>query len=247
MNIEQVLNQLGFSANETRVYLATLDLVRASAQDVAQKAALPRTTVYPILRKLIYRGLVAKTLEKNKTRFMVENPEKLLELVEGLEQELRTKMDDLRNRYRGNSSKPRIALYEGNEAIQKVLDDTLHSKPSEILEWNTDQFFNYDRYKIDRSYISKRVKLNIPARRLASAGSDWETKHKTKDVDELSKTRILSTDRYSPNIEVNIYSNKIAFINYTESMSLIIESEPIASAMKQIYELTWKQAETENL
>jgi hypothetical protein len=44
---------------------------------------------------------------------------------------------------------------------------------------------------------------------------------------------------FNPKIEVNIYNNKIAFMNYAENMSVIIESKPIADAMRQAYELSW--------
>jgi len=34
----------------------------------------------------------------------------------------------------------------------------------------------------------------------------------------------------------------VAFLNYAEDMSVIIESKPIADAMRQAYELSWRGA-----
>jgi len=59
---------------------------------------------------------------------------------------------------------------------------------------------------------------------------------------ELSETLILPKEIFDPQIEVNIYNNKVAFLNYAENMSVIIESKPIADAMKQAYELSWEGA-----
>ena len=42
-----------------------------------------------------------------------------------------------------------------------------------------------------------------------------------------------------PGIEVNIYGDKVAFLNYAENMSVIIESKAIAKAMRQAYHLSW--------
>jgi hypothetical protein len=50
-------------------------------------------------------------------------------------------------------------------------------------------------------------------------------------------------DKFWPGIEVNIYNNKVAFLNYAEKMSVIIESPAIAEAMRQVYELSWRGAE----
>lgn len=242
MKIENILSQLGFSENEIEIYLATLDLSSASAQEIAKQAGLPRTTAYSILRRLVRRGLVGKTVKRSKTRFVAEDPKKLQGLIDTLNTELQSKMQDLDARYRGKSSKPRVTIYEGSDAIGKVFSDTLHSKPKEILEWNTNEFFKYDQYKIDRNYIKKRVAKGIHAKRIASKESGWDTKHKKRDEQELSQTLTIPGNLFDPAIEVNIYNNKVAFINYTESMSMIIESKPIADAMKQVYELTWRQA-----
>jgi transglutaminase/protease-like cytokinesis protein 3 len=79
---------------------------------------------------------------------------------------------------------------------------------------------------------------------MAAKGSKWQYKNQPKDGQELSETLILPEEIFSPNIEVNIYNNKVAFLNYAENMSVIIESKAIAEAMKQVYELSWRGAKT---
>lgn len=241
MRLENILPQLGFSENETKIYLSTLEVGQGSAQQIAKSASLPRTTAYSILEKLAERGVVGKTLTRGKLRFIAEPPSRLLSLVRSVEHDLEAMLPELEAVYNKNGSKPKIVFYEGKEAIQKVYDDTLAEKPKEILEWNTDQFFEYDKYHIDRLYIDKRVKRGIHAKRIAAAGSRYE-KNMHFDKAELSETRIVSSSEFAPDIEVNIYNNKVAFINYVESMSVIIESKPIADAMRQAYELSWRGA-----
>lgn len=73
-------------------------------------------------------------------------------------------------------------------------------------------------------------------------GSKWDTKHKYLDQKELSQTAIVPKEQFNPQIEVNIYNNKVAFLNYAENMSVIIESKAIADAMRQAYELSWRGA-----
>lgn len=241
MKLNTLLSEIGFSENETRVYLAALELGKGSAQRIAKVAGVPRTTAYAILEKLVGRGVVGKTLERGKLRFVGEPPSRLVALVRGLEYELEQNLPELEAVFNKNGAKPKIIFYEGKEAIQKVYDDTLAEAPEEILEWNTDEFFEHDKYHIDRLYIDKRVKKKIHAKRIAAAGSRYE-KNLRFDRAELSETRIVPANVFSPDIEVNIYNNKVAFINYVESMSIIIESPAIAKAMKQAYELSWKGA-----
>ncbi|MFA6511954.1 MAG: helix-turn-helix domain-containing protein [Patescibacteria group bacterium] len=237
MKIEQILEKFGFSTNESKVYLSSLEMGLASAQDIAKKAGLKRTTTYSVLSYLVDRGVVGKTIVKNKTRFVAEPPDKLLNLVNEVKESITDVLPQLEAIYNTNDAKPKITFYEGESAIHNVYEDTLKEKPMEILEWNTNAFF--DRFPKEYNYIEKRAALGIKARRISSKGSLWDTTHKRMDKMELAETIGVQKELFDPKIEVNIYNNKVAFMNYAENMSIIIESKAIADAMRQAYELSW--------
>lgn len=237
MRFESVLTQIGLSQNEAKVYLANLETGLSSAQDIAKIAGLQRTTTYSVLSLLVKRGLVGKSQIRGKSRFVAEPPEKLLALVGSLQEQIKKALPELAAIQNKNEKKPKIIFFEGKEAIQNVYDDTLREKPSEILEWNTDLYF--ERFPKNYNYIDQRVSLGIKARRIAGSGSLWEREHKPYNQSELAKTKIVPREKFWPAIEVNIYNNKVAFMNYAENMSVIIESKAIADAMRQVYELSW--------
>lgn len=240
MTKEQLLQKIGFSQNEAKIYLASLELGLSSAQKIAEKAKLQRTTTYSVLKYLVNRGVIGQSQVRGKTRYKAEPPDKLLSTIKDLEHEIQKQLPELEAIYNANEKKPKIIFYEGKQAIQNVYDDTLREKPEEILEWNTDAYFDYP--SVDPTYIAKRMALNIHAKRIAGSGSRWQTKHKNYDTSELAETIIISKEKFWPNVEINIYNNKIAFLNYAESMSVIIESKAIAEAMKQAYYLSWEGA-----
>jgi sugar-specific transcriptional regulator TrmB len=240
MKIREILGQLGFSDNETKIYLAALEMGTASAQDIAKKAELKRTTGYSVLSYLVNRGVVGKTIIKNKTRFVAESPEKLLNLVNEIKINITKVLPELEAVYNKKETKPKITFFEGQNAIHNVYEDTLKEKPKEILEWNTNAFFN--RFPKDYNYIEKRIALGIRAKRIAGKGSQWDTTHKYLDEKELAETLVVPKDLFDPQIEVNIYNNKVAFMNYSDNMSVIIESKAIADSMRQAYELSWRGA-----
>jgi len=242
MNLDQILIKLGYTANEAKIYLAALECGTASAQEIAKKAGLPRTSAYSILKELINAGIIGKTLVRGKSRFIAEPPQKLKLKLNALEKEFDESMPEFQALYNKSDTKPKILFFEGRSAMQKVYDDTLKEKPEVILEWNTNDYFDFDKYDVDPEYIEKRMKLNIKARRIAGAGSKWDTEHKRFDHAELSETKIVPKENFWPSIEVNIYGNKVAFLNYAENTSIIIESKPLAEAMKQAYELSWQGA-----
>ena len=114
------------------------------------------------------------------------------------------------------------------------------------MEYNTNAYFE-GKTNVDPSYIKKRVALGIKARRIAGKGSRWDTKHRYLDEKELSQTMVVAKEKFDPKIEINIYKNKVAFLNYEENMSVIIDSKAIAEAMRQAYELSWKGAQAERI
>ena len=237
MKLEKVLKNLGFSKNEAKVYLAALTTGLASAQDIAKQAGLQRTTTYSVLNVLVQKGVVGKSKVRGKSRFLAESPQKLVALAQEVQSDLDRALPELEAIHNRQEKKPKVLFYEGKEAIQNVYDDTLREQPKEILEWNTDAYFT--DFPKDHDYIDTRVKLGIHAKRIAGKGSKWDTEHKRYDPNELSETAIVPKDMFWPDIEVNIYNNKVAFMNYEEKNSVIIESQVIADAMRQVYELSW--------
>ena len=238
MQISQLLQKLGFSENETKVYLAALELGTSSAQDIGDKALVKRTTAYSVLGYLINRGVMGKTKIKGKARFVAEPPERLLLLTKEIEQGIKTSLPELEAIYNKNQIKPKITFYEGIEGIKNVFEDTLREKPKEILMWLTDDYFK-DLQQYSADYIKERVKLDMHARRIAPAGSIWIRQNKKHDAQELSETIAVPSDMMSIGIEVNVYNNKLAFMNFREKIGIIIESKAIADAMRQAYELSW--------
>jgi len=88
-NIQEIknkLNQLGFSANEIKVYIATAQLKETTAAKIAQKVSLPRTTVISVLTRLKEQKYLANYVYKGTTYYWIESP---YALTQALEQKLK--------------------------------------------------------------------------------------------------------------------------------------------------------------
>lgn len=244
MQLEKLLGAIGFSENESKVYLACLGVGTASAQKIAEQAGLPRTTVYSVLTYLVKRGIVAKTVQQDKTRFLAEAPEKLLNLLTDLKRQVEKSLPELEALYNTSQTKPKILFYEGKGSIRRMLDDTLEQRPKEILMWNSDRYFEFDRYGHDKDYIEKRVSLGIHGKRICGKGSKWALENKKRDAKELSETVVVQKKMFLQGVEINIYNEKVMFMNFAENNGLIIESRAIAETMKEVYQLSWLGAKT---
>lgn len=239
MTTNKILIDLGFSENEARVYLAALETGIASAQEIAQKCKLKRTTTYSVLCPLVRKGFIAQTVEKGKKRFIAEDPQNLIKIFEQRQKMLEKVLPELEAVYNNKKIKPKVLFFEGLDGIKKIYEDTIKECPDEILEWNTTKFFKAFP-GFPKTYVEERKKNNISAKRIAPNDIQW-IEHKKKDAAEFSETKILPMDIFNIPIEINIYNNKVAFMSYKDEIGLIIESEGIAEAMRKIYGMFWER------
>ena len=67
MILENVVQNIGLNAKETKIYLACLELGPSPASNIAARAKLNRVSTYDILEKLIQKGFVNFVI-RNKTK-----------------------------------------------------------------------------------------------------------------------------------------------------------------------------------
>lgn len=239
MTLEETLTNFGFSLKQAKIYLAVLECGIASAQDIASKAGLKRTTTYSVLEELARKGVVVKTKEKGKDRFLAISPRELASRFAGYQRNFEESLPQLLAIYNQKPVKPKVQFFEGSQGIKQIYADTLKEKPKEILEWNTKNIFQMFP-GFPKAYVKQRGALGIRAKRIAPNNPDYQG-HRNQDSRELSETKLIDPKEYDIPIEINIYNNKVAFMSYGDQIGLIIESEGIAKAMRRIYEIFWRK------
>ncbi|MFZ2975931.1 MAG: helix-turn-helix domain-containing protein [Candidatus Moraniibacteriota bacterium] len=234
---ELILTNLGMSPNEARIYLAALESGQTSAQRIAQKATVKRTTAYSVLEGMVKKGFVLKTKKEGYHQYLAENPKNLAERFQAYQKSFENVLPELESIHNKREVRPKVLFFEDTEGILKVYKDTLNENPVEILEFNTSEIFKtFDTFPVD--YVEERKKKNIRALRIAPKDKLYSQRAKL-DKEELSETKLIKD--FNIPIEINIYNNKVAFMSYADKIGLIIESESIAKSMKKIYEMLWER------
>ena len=234
---ELILTNLGLSPNEAKIYLATLESGMASAQRIAQKAKIKRTTAYSVLESMVKKEFILKTDKEGKAKYIAENPRDLAERFKTYQKSFENILPELEAIHNKKEVKPKVLFFEDKEGILKVYEDTLKEKPEEILMFATSKIFEaLGEFPLE--YVEERKKKNIHALRIGPK-TPLFSKHQKMDQAELSETKLLKD--FNIPIEINIYNNKVAFMSYADKIGLIIESEGIAQSMRKIYELLWNK------
>lgn len=247
------LETIGLTKKEADLYELLLKLGETQAQEIVKASGFKRPTVYKTLYSLEAKGLVSKRDVEKKIRFRPEPPTKLLELAEAGHHELERARDDLRSylpqmtsSYISVVEKPVVSTYEGVSGLKEIYEDTLREAKPIFAVLQTAEV-NPDMYAwLTRSYVKQRVKHKIEANVIIASGQ-WSKEYQQKDEAELRTSRLIPSSKFPFQHEVDIYGDKVAFINYKKGEALIgivIKHPQIAQTMKAWFDLAWKGAES---
>jgi len=239
-----LLKGLGLDDKESKVYLACLELGKASVTQISKKSGLKRTTVYHIVNPLLNRGLLSKLEDDKSQKFLAESPEKLLTMLKDREKEILKCMPDLLAiTNTGSEFRPEVKFYQGKEGLKAVYEDTLRSceKGDEILNCLSVE----GSYSILPNYIfrymRKRVAKGVKKRAIGRDSAEIR-KRKAKDKKELRHIKIVPKAQLPFTIEKNIFKDKVALMNFRGFLfGIIIKSPQIAESEKASFELLWKK------
>lgn len=129
--LQTLLSQLGFTENETSLYLHLADLTKASPASLAKRTGIPRTTVYSVANSLIEKGLVSHEEHQGGSSYEINQPEALLRLVQkemnvvkAKEQIVREAIPLITPHIKGrDSSIPKVRFFDGRKNVESMLYD----------------------------------------------------------------------------------------------------------------------------
>ncbi|MSR78911.1 MAG: TrmB family transcriptional regulator [Candidatus Taylorbacteria bacterium] len=246
-NLEIELQRAGLDERSAKVYLAALELGPSPVQKIAQRAGIPRATVYLVLNDLQGKGLITTYDEGKKTFFVAESPSRLESLMEKREAEFKAQKDVIKNLVpellsRGQFEKgerPMVKYYEGPNAIKSLLKDSQHGQSGELLN-----IFHYDRadetlQKIGFPFDEVRAirkKFKIKSRVIYTANKGPIKEYSTKD----RQAKFVTPDKYPFEADIIIRGNIVFFAPYNVPLrGVTIEDKAIANSMKMVFEALW--------
>ena len=244
MQIE-LLKQLGFSDKIANIYLALLRLGPSSVRKLAEKTNLNRGTVYDNLKWLQERKLVGFYKKNSKQLFVVENPDKLHNLVENKTKELEETdkkltsfIPELKSLYNKGGDQP-ISKYYSKEKLQEILQDVIDEcQDSESREYRIYSSAGIREYLYDNfpTFSDVRISKDISVKVIA-IGEGGQLRG--RDERKWMKAPANHTPTY-----ILIYPGKTAYISLNakdEPVGVVIENEGVYQTQKIIFDNLWEQ------
>lgn len=245
LNKKQLL-EIGFAEKEASVYLALLEAGQSTVSYIARKAGINRTTGYDILEMLSGKGLVSVIGQGNIRQYAAEDPRKIIQYSENRLRQAQTELEaskkllpELKSIF-NKTEKPKVKFYEGLNGIREVYEDTLTAN-KKLVGYACAETLLEAMPDFPEDYIKRRVAKGIHARGVLP-DTPAMRKFTNRDKEQLRESRLVPADKLNLDIEINIYDNKVMMVSFKEELGIIIESQKIADAQKQIFELAWEAA-----
>ena len=238
---------LGLAKNESKVYLALLELGLTSTKAIIEKTNLHRQLVYDSLNMLIEKGLISYIIQANRKHFKALEPKNFLgylnnkeEQIEQQKQEFRKILPQLEAKKASALEKQETILYNGNRGIKSLFDDMLNEK-KEILtigasDINAEAFQYHLEFNIPK-FHKFREKNKISYKILLSE----EMKKRAMELNKLKHTesRILPKE-FTSNSSINIYGDKTSIIMWgSQPFGILIKSKEIAESQRKHFNILW--------
>lgn len=226
------LKQAGLTENETKVYIALLDIGPSLAGQISRRTGLHRRNVYDTAEMLIKKGLIGYILKNNRRLFQASNPNRILEMLKEKENLLEPIVNQLGEKFKKTKEKEETNFYKGKDELKTIFEDQLNSKEILILgaspKANETLQFYFKWY--DKLRKQKKIRTRIIAQ-----------DRKIKNI-PLAEIKYLP-EKYSSPLSINIYGDKTAIILWaTNPIAIVIKNSEIAEGYKNYFELMWKIA-----
>lgn len=239
-SIPKTLAQFGLTHNQTKIYLALLELGEAKVQDIAKGAAVLRTTVYEVLEQLKNLGIASQYNRAGVRLYMAEPPRKLEQILEFKKKSIQEIIPELESIYNIGGFKPKIKYYEGLEGYKTVYEDTLTAAGKRlygILSMKDMLDKLGEKYMDD--YIVRRVKAGIYLSIIRIG--PHEIKHIWPEGPKEMRSVRLAPDNFVFPLTMYIYDNKVSLMSTKrENFSLIIESREFMQTQKALFDALWQ-------
>ena len=234
----EILEDIGMTQGEIKVYLALLELGESNAGPIKKKTKLQNSVVHLCLGNLIGKGLV-NYIEKGRRKFYTSTePEHLIGFLDEKRRRLQEILPALIKKQK-EQVKYKVNIYEGQKGLKVIHEDILKDlkyggeffvlgAPKEANEQFEPYFLDFHKRR-----IKQKIRLKIIYK------SDVKEHAKIREKMEFTEVKYLPEALTSPMWITTYKSKSILFVMGDILLGIVIENKTISENFKEYFELLW--------
>lgn len=232
-----VLEDIGLSKNQAKIYLKLIELGPSSVGELAAQSNVHRTNIYDALDKLIERGLVSYIFRGSVKLFQASSPSVLSAFLQERQERLNNVIPQLLVRNKTARASQNATVYEGLQGIRAMNNDMIQ-EGKEILAFGIPRQTAEILKSALPMFHRRRIEKKIPMKHVY----DEDANERIAYLNSLpfTEARYLPTKIGSPATTL-VYGNKVAFVIWSEPlMGILIQSKKMAEQYRRYFALLYR-------
>lgn len=234
-----ILEDLGFTEAEIKVYIALLQLGRTTAGPILQKTKLHNSIVHRTLYRLIEKGLVSFIIEGKTKHYQAVDPKFIEKMIEDNKKKFDKILPELL-RIKMPFERQEAKVFKGfsgfKNALQEFIEDSEKGDEYLIFSLGAKDLEKYEHIiNYYRDFEKERKKRKIVSKAIAPISSKERLKESAKIIN------IKFVDFPVP-LDVSIFRDKLLLSSWGEEDSFfIIYSKGLAESFRAYFYSIWKK------
>ena len=237
-----ILEDLGLTQAEIKVYVSLLELGCATAGPILEKSSLQNSVVHRALHSLSEKGLVNFIVEGKRKNYQATDPDNFYNFIDDKKKRFEQLLPELKKRQLFAYEKKEATLYKGKRGINEIYNLLLNSGGKEYNTFGGGKRVTYDIMGESwwKNLHAKRIEKKIKSRQVF----DETIRKFGENLNRLPLTNIrFLSQGFEQLTETVICGNRVAINIFTESpYGILIEDKIVFDGYRKYFELLWEKA-----
>jgi sugar-specific transcriptional regulator TrmB len=244
----EILQELGLTNREIKVYIALLELGLITTGPIIKKSGVPNSKIYDILENLQNKGLVSWIVKGKTKYFQASNPKKLLSLLKDKKRRLEEILPKLEIKQKLSKSKKSVELFDGIRAIRSVLQGLVQDikKGENWYGFSTGETStNKEIEDFYEWWGALKINVGLKDHLIISKSNkkEFEASLSNEAKITLKKNKSLKFSEVSFPGDTAIFRDCVMIFNWDEIPTVtLITNENLAKQYKDFFLGVWKRA-----
>lgn len=236
-----ILEDLGLTNAEIKVYIALLELGSSTAGPIREKSNLQNSVIHRALQSLINKGLINYILEAKRKIYQATDPENFFNFIDDKKKRFTTILPELKKKQEYAKEEEKATIYKGIRGIKEVYNILVNSRVKEYLTFGGGHMCE-ERMGTEwwESMHTKRIANKLPSRQVF----DETVRKFGKNLVKRPTSKVRYVDKDFAQFQETVIAGDLVAINvFTENpYSFLIKDQIVADGYKKHFELLWKNA-----
>jgi len=240
-----ILEDVGLSKAQIKVYLALLELGETTSGPVIRKSRLQNSVVYNALNQLMEKGLATFVIKGKTKHFSATDPKSLIQFIEDKKEKIESLIPQLIQKQKLAKIKQEAKVFLGWRGVYNAFNHILEVLPpgSEYIGFAAgfEEQYSEETKRFFKEFQKKRANKKYKIKLIANEAS-------RKNIEEyeyypkFGKPEYRFVDGFAP-IGVIIFDDQVLTVAFEEKpVAILVTSKQIAESHRRFFNAMWKVA-----